>query len=94
MLMPRPFGSTTPGNASVNPDLIVETDAIWGDQALLGALKRPVDFIVASHVVEHVPDLVTWLSELHSALTEGGQVRLCSPRLGDSPSTSCGVKLN
>ncbi|TCK43960.1 methyltransferase family protein [Paraburkholderia sp. BL8N3] len=67
------------GNPSVYPDRIVETDAIWGDQTLSVALKKPVDFIVASHVVEHVPDLVAWLNELHSALTEGGEVRLAVP---------------
>lgn len=67
------------GNPSVDPDRIVETDAIWGDQTLSAALKKPVNFIVASHVVEHVPDLVSWLNELHSALTEGGQVRLAIP---------------
>jgi hypothetical protein len=53
--------------------------AIWGEQTLLAALKRPVDFILASHVVEHVPDLITWLNELRSALTEQGEVRLAVP---------------
>lgn len=67
------------GNPSVDPDCIVETDAIWGDQTLSEALKKPVNFIIASHVVEHVPDLVTWLNELRSALTEDGQVRLAVP---------------
>lgn len=67
------------GNPFIDPGKIVETDAIWGDQTLLAALKQPVDFVVASHVVEHVPDLITWLNEIHSALTEQGQVRLAVP---------------
>ncbi|MEX3901049.1 methyltransferase domain-containing protein [Paraburkholderia sp. BR10954] len=67
------------GNPSVEVDRIVETDAIWGKQTLLETLKRPVDFIVASHVIEHVPDLITWLRELRSALKSNGQVRLAIP---------------
>jgi 2-polyprenyl-3-methyl-5-hydroxy-6-metoxy-1,4-benzoquinol methylase len=67
------------GNPSVDTDKIVETDAIWGEQTLAETLKRPVDFIVASHVIEHVPDLITWLSELSRALTPNGEVRLAVP---------------
>ncbi|WP_188130945.1 methyltransferase domain-containing protein [Paraburkholderia panacisoli] len=67
------------GNPSVDVDKIVETDAIWGKQTLAETLKRPVDFIVASHVIEHVPDLITWLRELRDALTADGQVRLAIP---------------
>ncbi|MBT2321961.1 methyltransferase domain-containing protein [Variovorax paradoxus] len=66
-------------NALIDPEKIVETDAIWGKQTLLEALNQRVDFIVASHVIEHVPDLIAWLSELYSALTEQGQVRLAIP---------------
>ncbi|WP_266157758.1 methyltransferase domain-containing protein [Dyella silvatica] len=67
------------GNPGVDPDRIVETDAIWGEQTLFDALGQRVDFILASHVIEHVPDLVTWLNELHSALNDDGQVRLAIP---------------
>lgn len=67
------------GNPSINIDNIVETDAIWGRQTLLEALTRCVDFIIASHVIEHTPDLITWLSELYSALNASGQVRLAIP---------------
>lgn len=67
------------GNPSVDVDKIVETDAIWGQRTLAETLQRPVDFIVASHVIEHVPDLITWLRELSSALKSNGQVRLAVP---------------
>jgi hypothetical protein len=67
------------GNPSIEIDNIVETDAIWGKQTLLDALKRRVDFIVASHVIEHTPDLITWLNELYAALNPRGQVRLAIP---------------
>jgi hypothetical protein len=67
------------GNPSVDVARIVETDAIWGKRTLRETLARPVDYIVASHVIEHVPDLITWLRELRDALNAGGQVRLAIP---------------
>lgn len=67
------------GNPSVDVDKIVETDAIWGQRTLAETLKRPVDFIVASHVIEHVPDLIAWLREFSHALRPSGQVRLAIP---------------
>jgi 2-polyprenyl-3-methyl-5-hydroxy-6-metoxy-1,4-benzoquinol methylase len=66
-------------NPHIDPERIVETDAIWGKDTLLAALKQPVDLIVASHVVEHVPDLIAWFDELHLALAPTGQVALAIP---------------
>ena len=37
------------------------------------------DHVVASHVVEHVPDLVTWLSEIATVLGPDGALRLIVP---------------
>jgi SAM-dependent methyltransferase len=42
-------------------------------------LSRKVDDIVAPHVIEHVPDLITWLEELRAVLKPGGEVRLAVP---------------
>lgn len=59
---------------------IVDIDAVWGGNTLLGCLDgQKVDYIVASHVIEHVPDLITWLSELAEALHENGEIRLVVP---------------
>lgn len=65
----------------VDVDAIVQVDAIWGEQTIAEALgpDRKVDYVVASHVVEHAPDLVTWLAELASVLRPGGSVRLAVP---------------
>jgi hypothetical protein len=60
------------------PD-IVEVDAVWGEKTLREAVGRTVDYVVASHVVEHVPDLITWLEELRTVLNNNGQVRLIIP---------------
>src|SRR5437868_3008097 len=48
-------------------------------RALLEAVGRPVDYVVASHVIEHVPDLIGWLAEVREALEPGGELRLAVP---------------
>jgi SAM-dependent methyltransferase len=63
----------------VDPKAFVKVGGIWGDNTLLEALGTKVDYIVASHVIEHVPDLVTWIGELVSALKQGGEIRLAVP---------------
>jgi SAM-dependent methyltransferase len=70
---------------SVDIDAIVEVDAIWGERTLADCLGgRTVDYVVASHVIEHTPDLITWLEEIRSILRPGGTLRLAVPdRLGD-----------
>jgi hypothetical protein len=69
----------------------LHVDAVWGTQTLREAIDRSemaanqglvgqkLDFVVASHVVEHVPDLITWLNEIESVLTHDGSVRLAVP---------------
>lgn len=64
----------------VDPDAIVNVDAVWGANTLHEAIGgQYVDYVVASHVVEHVPDLVTWLRELAAVLKPTGEVRLAVP---------------
>lgn len=60
---------------------LVEVRGIWGRNTLAEAAHgfAPVDFIIASHVVEHVPDLVSWLQELAAVLKPGGEIRLAIP---------------
>ncbi len=72
-------------NALVEPADIVDVDAIWGDRTLAEALApllgdgARIDYVVASHVAEHVPDLVTWLAEVTDVLRPGGTLRLALP---------------
>jgi predicted SAM-dependent methyltransferase len=58
---------------------IVEVDAVWGDNSLLECAGRQVDYVIASHVIEHVPDLITWLKELQAVLKPDGEIRLVVP---------------
>lgn len=70
-------------NYALDPNVdvgkIVNVSAIWGENTLLEALGQKVDCIVASHVIEHVPDLITWLNEIHTSLNTDGVLRLTVP---------------
>lgn len=59
---------------------IVPVDALWGERTLADCLgQRRVDYVMASHVGEHVPDLITWLAECESVLAPKGELRLALP---------------
>ena len=60
---------------------LVDVDKVWGAQTLQECLgpERKVDYVVNSHVVEHVPDLVTWLREIHAILRPDGCLRMAIP---------------
>jgi SAM-dependent methyltransferase len=58
----------------------------------------PFDWVVASHVVEHVPDVISWLAEIAKVLDDGGQLLLVVPDRRFSfdirrPSTTVGQML-
>jgi SAM-dependent methyltransferase len=66
---------------AVDVTKIVEVDAVWGENTLQDCIGagRQVDYVVASHVIEHAPDLVTWLAEIRSILRPNGSLRLAVP---------------
>lgn len=64
---------------SVQPEDIVEVDIVWGEKPLADCLGKPVDYVVAVHVIEHVPDVIGWLWEIHDALCEEGYLSLAIP---------------
>jgi SAM-dependent methyltransferase len=47
------------------------SDAVGGD--------APFDYVIASHVIEHVPDIVGWLRDIRSVLRDGGVLSLAIP---------------
>lgn len=69
------------GDPNTDPDKIVGVDFVWKDKPLAETLGSicPVDYIVASHVVEHVPDLIGWLKEMRDGLRDGGLLILIVP---------------
>lgn len=69
-----------PGH-QVKVENIVDVDYVWGEKGLAELLQNqaPVDYVIASHVVEHVPDLIGWLSEVRAILKPGGILSLVIP---------------
>jgi predicted SAM-dependent methyltransferase len=67
------------GNVDINQ--IVDVNYVWGKESLpdLVGQDAPFDYLVASHVVEHVPDLIGWLKEIHAVLKVGGILSLVIP---------------
>ena len=61
---------------------IVDVDLVARDGARLlevvGDLA-PVDYVLASHVIEHVPDMIGWLREIAEVLRDGGLISLVIP---------------
>jgi ubiquinone/menaquinone biosynthesis C-methylase UbiE len=59
---------------------IVDVDYVWTDGEFAAVLEsRKFDFVVASHVIEHVPDVVWWLNEVATVLHPFGSLRLAIP---------------
>lgn len=70
---------------AVDTDLIPHIDHVMrradGSTGTLAdtVTDGPYDFIVANHVLEHVPDLAGWLRETAQLLVEGGRLLLSVP---------------
>ena len=60
---------------------IPEIDFIWDSRELPEIVKNqvPFDFIIASHVLEHIPDIISLFKSLRDILCEGGLVSLIIP---------------
>jgi hypothetical protein len=64
----------------VPPGDIVDVEIVWeGGSLAPQAGGRRFDHVVASHVFEHVPDIIWWLAELGSVLVPFGKIRLAIP---------------
>jgi SAM-dependent methyltransferase len=60
---------------------IEDVDYVTGGRSILEAIGAPgrYDYIVASHVVEHVPDLVGFLNDCEQLLKPDGRLALAVP---------------
>ena len=75
-------------DASVRTDLIPEID-FWltRDDGTVGTLAEavaaaaPFRRVVASHVIEHVPDMIGWLADVADVLDDDGELVLVVPDL-------------
>lgn len=67
-------------DADCQSDQLVDVDFVWEQQQTLKeCVKKSFDFIIASHVAEHVPDLIGWINQAADVLTPTGQLRLVFP---------------
>ena len=65
----------------VDVDAIEEVDFIWDGRGYAELTGRPngYDWIIASHVIEHTPDLVGFLRDCEAILRHGGVLSLAVP---------------
>jgi SAM-dependent methyltransferase len=66
---------------TVDKDNIVDVDFVTGGHPLSQVIPEDLcfDYVVASHVAEHVPDLISWLADLGQVVKPGGIVSLIIP---------------
>jgi SAM-dependent methyltransferase len=63
-------------------DHIVDVDFVLKDGLSLheaAGPEAPFDYVIACHVIEHIPDIVTWLKEMAVLLPPGGILSLVVP---------------
>ena len=65
----------------VDVDAIEDVDVIWSGGPLIPALesRAPFDFIIASHLLEHLPDPIAFLRDCEALLRPGGLLSLVLP---------------
>ena len=68
-------------NDSVNLDKIEDVDFVWTGQKYAELTGKPefYDWIIASHVIEHVPDLIGFINDCDEILNENGVISLVVP---------------
>lgn len=59
---------------------IADVDHVIGNNTLKHTMgNKKFDFVVASHVIEHIPNIVAWLEDVASVLKPGGILSLVIP---------------
>lgn len=67
-------------NPAVDVSLIPEIDIVTGGRSLSEFLgEMSIDYVVASHVMEHVPDFLGWLESNLKLLRVGGRIAVAFP---------------
>lgn len=66
---------------NVNPAAVREVDIVWPSGSLAEHIPGGARFAyaIASHVIEHVPDMIGWLAQISSALQPNGILSLAIP---------------
>lgn len=67
------------GNSNRNPERICDVDYPVKEKRFSRQVNRKFGLIIANHVIEHVPDVITWLQEISKILEAGGHLFLSVP---------------
>ncbi len=71
-----------PHGPSIDRAAFVEVDHVWPGSGSLAEVvgdRPPFDYAIASHVIEHVPNVLGWLRGIHDVLRPGGTLNLAIP---------------
>jgi len=63
----------------VELDKIVPVDYVLKNTLKETVGKKKFDYVIASHVIEHIPDTISWLKEINDILKPGGVLSLVIP---------------
>lgn len=67
-------------NEPVTLEQIVDVDYVLKDNDLVKTVGRgKFDYVIASHVIEHIPDMLGWLKQVETILKPNGVVSLIIP---------------
>ena len=66
-------------SAKQNFERLVDIDFVVKDHNFVPYISDRFNLISASHVIEHIPDLISWLNQLDELLVDGGLVCLAIP---------------
>lgn len=67
-------------DAGVPNEQIVDVDFALSGRPLTETVgSKKFDYVLASHVIEHVPDIIGWLQEINNILKPGGILSLAIP---------------
>jgi 2-polyprenyl-3-methyl-5-hydroxy-6-metoxy-1,4-benzoquinol methylase len=58
---------------------IVRPDYLITPGSLAVQITDRFDYVIACHVIEHIPNMIAWLNDLHSLLTANGRLFLAVP---------------
>jgi len=68
------------GDANIAIDDLVAIDAVWAEAPLAACFPgEQFDYVIASHVIEHVPNVIGFLAEIAEVLRPGGRLILAIP---------------
>ncbi|MBN2530241.1 MAG: methyltransferase domain-containing protein [Deltaproteobacteria bacterium] len=61
------------------PEEVVDIDYVVNEKRLTEVVSETFDYVVASHVIEHVPSIIDWLNEMAMLLNKKGVIFLAVP---------------